>query len=518
MCNPIYTIMIQRLLFFLSFLLAVTFMACSSDDPGNNGSSKPTQTSAQNPDPEPATPTESKPTFSFNISSASGQGTTAQPFTGSPGNPLNATLSQTVTYTDAQGKQQTVQPKATIAVTMKTDTIHTADPATLTNHNQSQPTVSTKDGNPKTATIQQKFDIGGQEIIFDVSYEIYSYTDANGKQVELPYVKLGEPELVDVKITKSEQTKVAQSRLAGRKYTLPKGQTRADDSSDISNLQGYTERYKVTASFRQKLQAMNTQEPKEEMMEYSVTYDADAEVKLISTNYEKDYEWWEPWCDLPWRYNYIVRRVRTYSTGEKETDEFVLPTGTNVSPNGSIYQIIEDKDILVGPLHVIYHNENYDINNDDFKHVRTTKTGVSDITLISGKITEDEDTWNERNFNRYRMVFSDEFYNPSSPKENWYDETISRIRSLQIFCNATGHETEWIRLEPTWINFGDWFLYIDGQIIEFPEYRMTCEVDFREENISFNGSPAKVFTNEIKGKYLGKDFYAATVDTVYQIK
>lgn len=116
------------------------------------------------------------------------------------------------------------------------------------------------------------------------------------------------------------------------------------------------------------------------------------------------------------------------------------------------------------------------------------------------------------------MVFSDEFYNPSSPKENWYGGTISRKRSLQIFCNATGHETEWIRLEPTWINLGDWFLYIDGQIIEFPEYRMTCEVDFREENISFNGSPAKVFTNEIKGKYLGKDFYAATVDTVYQIK
>ena len=94
-----------------------------------------------------------------------------------------------------------------------------------------------------------------------------------------------------MKITKSEQTKVAQSRLAGRKYTIPKGQTRADDSSDIGNLQGYTERYKVTASFHQKLQAMNTQEPKEEMMEYSVTYDADAEVKLISTNYEKDYEW-----------------------------------------------------------------------------------------------------------------------------------------------------------------------------------------------------------------------------------
>lgn len=47
---------------------------------------------------------------------------------------------------------------------------------------------------------------------------------------------------------------------------------------------------------------------------------------------------------------------------------------------------------------------------------------------------------------------------------------------------------------------------------------MTFELDVREENISFNGSPAKVFTNEIKGKYLGKDFYAATVDTVYQIK
>ena len=729
----------------LWFLVLTTclLMSCSSDEPENNGGVKPVPT---------PTPSGANATITFSVNSDNGQGTAVQPFTASPRKPLNAILSQTVTYTDAQGQKQTVEPKATIAATVKTDTIHAADFAALTKLTQPQPKTDTKAGNPKTATRQQLFNIGGQEITFDLSHEIYSYTNGSSQDVELPYLELkspkfgsatpnetsntrsvqgfgsmpvvsvtairltpigpltrsttvrdttqyevtvsftidavthhtasdavqplsadfhyvavvenvteipnastslicdvehpyregatnkqspftftakqdlhiewptesrctyiaaedltarvitqnpraainvtfkadtifteenkeslsvvsateptfttyedqpkltsatqtftiggqtvtvvwkyedygsvmvedstvampylqvGAPEVVELTVTETAQSQKARSRLAGKTYTMQKGQTRANGDSDINNLQNGAFHYEVTARFRQQLKGMNTQEPFEEFVEYVVKYIAVVGAKLINTTYEKDYEWLEPWCDLGWRYNYIVRRVRTYSTGEKETDEFRLPVGTRVSPGGSMYQVIEDKDIQIGPLHVVYHNENYDINNDDFKHVRTTKTGVSDITLISGKITEDEDTWNERNFNHYRMVFSDEFYNPSSPKENWYGEAISRKRSLQIICNAAGYETEWIRLDPIWINFGDWFLYLDGQIIEFPEYRMTYDFDVKVEDINFNGAPAKVFTNEIKGKYLGKDFYAATVDTVYQIK
>jgi hypothetical protein len=728
------------------FLVLTTclLISCSSDDPENNGGVKPVPT---------PTPSGTNATITFSVSSDNGQGTAVQPFTASPRKPLNATLSQTVTYTDAQGQKQTVEPKATIAATVKTDTIHAADFAALTKLTQPQPKTDTKAGNPKTATRQQLFNIGGQEITFDLSHEIYSYTNGSSQDVELPYLELKSPkfgsatpnetsntravqgfgsmpvvsvtairltpigpltrsttvrdttqyevtvsftidavthhtasdavqplsadfhyvavvenvtevpdaktslsymlsdlkgssdakspfgftpseplmlewtaesrcsymaasdlsthvisrqpkasvsisvasdtihyagykdsvtvvttvpptvftdgqepqrtvstqtyhiasqtitlswtqedygsitvedstvampylqleapELVEVAIQETEQASRARSRMAGRSYTLSKGQTRADESSDISSMQGSVAFYEVTARFRQSLKGVNTPNEVAETVEYIVKYIAAVEAKLISTTYEKDYEWLEPWCDLSWRYNYIVRRIRTYSTGEKETDEFRLPVGARVGLGGAAYQYLfsESKECQIGSLHAIYHNNYYDdIDNDDFRFVATTKTGVSDITLISGKITEEEDAWNERNFSHYQMVLGDEFYNPSSPKENWYSRGIIRSRSLQIFCNEPGYETEWIRLEVSWINFADCFLYLDGQIIEFPEYRMTYNFDFREENISFNGSPAKVFTNEIKGKYLGKDFYAATVDTVYQIK
>ena len=732
----------------LWFLVLTTclLMSCSSDDPENNGGVKPVPT---------PTPSGANATITFSVSSDNGQGTAVQPFTASPGKPLNATLSQTVTYTDAQGQKQTVEPKATIAATVKTDTIHAADFAALTKLTQPQPKTVTKAGNPKTATQQQLFNIGGQEITFDLSHEIYSYTNGSSQDIELPYLELkspkfgsatpneisntravqgfgsmpvvsvtairltpigpltrsttvrdttqyevtvsftidavthhtasdavhplsadfhyvavvenvteipnastslichiehpylegatnkqspftftakedlylewttesrctyiaaedlttlvitlnpraaitvtakadtiytednkeslsvvsateptvttdedqpkltsatqtftiggqtvtvawkyedygsvvvedstvampylqvGDPEVVEVTVTETAQSRKAWSRLAGKTYTMQKGQTRADDDSDINNLQEGVSYYEVTTRFRQQLKGMNTQEPFEESVEYVIKYIAAVGVKLISTTYEKDYQWFEPWCDLGWRYNYIVRRVRAYSNGEKVTDEFEIPCGTCVSVNGSIYKSLFRgiKEIQIGPLYVIFHDENFDENNDDFRYVGTTKTGVSDIKLISWRIAEDEDTWNNRDFSHYYMVFSsDELYNPLAPKENWYTGNISRHRSYQAYCNASGYEEEWIRLEVPWINFGDWFLYLDGQIIEFSEYRMTYEFDFREENISFNGSPAKVFTNEIKGKFLGKDFYAATVDTVYQIK
>jgi hypothetical protein len=54
-------------------------------------------------------------------------------------------------------------------------------------------------------------------------------------------------------------------------------------------------------------------------------------------------------------------------------------------------------------------------------------------------------------------------------------------------------------------------------MITFEEYRPTYEFNLKEEDTTMpDGAPAKVFTNEVKAKYLGRDFYAATVDTVYQ--
>lgn len=722
----------------LWFLVLTTclLISCSSDDPENNGGVKPVPT---------PTPSGANATITFSVSSDNGQGTAVQPFTASPGKPLNATLSQTVTYTDAQGQKQTVEPKATIAATVKTDTIHAANFAALTKLTQPQPKTDTKAGNPKTATRQQLFNIGGQEITFDLSHEIYSYTNGSSQDVELPYLELkspkfgsatpneisntravqgfgsmpvvsvtairltpigpltrsttvrdttqyevtvsftidavthhtasdavhplsadfhyvavvenvteipnastslicdiehpylegatnkqspftftakqdlhiewpaesrctyiaaedltaraitqnpraainvtfkadtiftednkeslsvvsateptfttyedqpkltsatqtftiggqtvtvvwkyedygsvvvedstvampylqvGAPEVVELTVTETAQSQKARSRLAGKTYTMQKGQTRADGDSDINNMQDGVFHYEVTARFRQQLKGMNTQEPFEESVEYVVKYIAVVGAKLINTTYEKDYEWFEPWCDLPWRYNYIVRRIRTYSTGEQETDEFRLPTGAVAI----VWSIVDNVPECSPPF--TYHNKNYDEKNDDFRFVVTAKTGIPDINLLSWKISE-EDNWNNRDYSQYTMLHSDEKFNFILPEENWYFQGILFGRVMEVSCNIPGQERKNVKYDKAVLNFIDYFLYLDEQIIDFSEYRMTYDSDVKVEDINFNGSPAKVFTNEIKGKYLGKDFYAATVDTVYQIK
>jgi hypothetical protein len=437
--------------------------------------------------------------LSYQLNVLSGTTSTASPFSVTLGEEFSLEWVQNSQYTyfsatELTGKTVGEKPKATIKIMVPKDTLWANSVEDLEKVTEAAPVETTSGENPMKHTTKQSFDIGGKTINVDWSYEAYAKATINGKEVELPYLELGKVEVANV-----TKTEINAEQVSGKAAKA----------------------YEVKVTLRQSLNGKNTPNEVAETVEYIVKYIAAVEAKLISTTYEKDYEWLEPWCDLSWRYNYIVRRIRTYSTGEKETDEFRLPVGARVGLGGAAYQYLfsESKECQIGSLHAIYHNNYYDdIDNDDFRFVATTKTGVSDITLISGKITEEEDAWNERNFSHYQMVLGDEFYNPSSPKENWYSRGIIRSRSLQIFCNEPGYETEWIRLEVSWINFADCFLYLDGQIIEFPEYRMTYNFDFREENISFNGSPAKVFTNEIKGKYLGKDFYAATVDTVYQIK
>ena len=727
----------------LAILLALLLTACSSgsDDP-------------EVPTPTPVTPTPTA-SLTFSVTANDGMGTAAQPFTATPGQSLNATLSQTVTYTDDSGQQQTVSPKATIAATVETDTIRAADLAALTKLTEQNPKTSTEGSNPKTATRQQTFDIGGQQITFDLSHEIYSYTTASGQQTELPYVELKAPkygaatpdtvsstrsaqgfgqmpvasvtairltplgsqtrsttvrdttiydvavsftidaathntasdatqtlsadihytalvenvtevpcastslsyeltarkgtsdaqspfgftsaeplvlewtedaycsyiaasdlsthavslqpkasvtvsvasdtihyagykdsvcvativppvvftegqqpqqtvgtqtfriasqtvtvswsyddygsilvedstvampylqveapELVEVTLAETAQARQAMSRLTGRTYTIAEGQTRADASSDVSNFQGGVALYEVTARFRQSLKGVNTPSEVAETVEYIVKYIAAVEAKLISTTYEKDYEWTAAHDNMPWLSYYKVHRTRTYSTGEKEVDTFVHRYGYMVSLERLMYAWGKggygDSEFTLwnDGQKVVYHKENY--SYDDFTLICSYKTGSPDLNL-HGETGKDLNQWEKRgDLSSYESdIFGHEGkplqYNPENPIESWYDRGIYRVKLVRLFY-ADGL---WLRGYEIVIEFYDRILYLDGQLFEFSEYRPTYDFDFREENTTLSdGTPAKVFTHECKAKYLGKDFYVALVDTVYQL-
>ena len=110
-------------------------------------------------------------------------------------------------------------------------------------------------------------------------------------------------------------------------------------------------------------------------------------------------------------------------------------------------------------------------------------------------------------------------YNPDNPIENWYVSRTQRHRHIYLYYNFNQYEYQGY-VRNYLISFGwyDRFLYLDGQLFDFSDYKMTCDFDFREESTTLSdGTPAKVFTHDCTGHYLGRDFYIATVDTVYQL-
>ena len=146
---------------------------------------------------------------------------------------------------------------------------------------------------------------------------------------------------------------------------------------------------------------------------------------------------------------------------------------------------------------------------------------VPDLSLLNGVVTRDENRWTDRgdlsNYTSPIYKYQDKplQYNPQNPIEGWYSEKIQYYRCVDLLYN----QRPFVRSYDIYIGFYDSILYLDNQLFDFSDYRMTYDFDFREQSTALpDGTPAKVFTHECKAKYLGKDFYVATVDTVYQIK
>ena len=423
-------------------------------------------------------------------------------------------------------KVVTREPKAKVTLTLEQDTIYAEDVKTVTT---AESQLSTSGSNPAVTTGKQVFDIGGQKLTIDYSYEAYPNVTVEGTEVPVPYLMLEAPEVVEVTAVEIVQANAVKRRLAGKEYTIPEGQTRADPSSDISNFQGDTVYYEVTARICQSLKGVNTPETVSETVEYIVKYTAAVEVKLISTIYEKGYKWVEAHDNLPWMSYYQVYRTRTYSTGETETDTFTYPYGHMAAATASAYGRFvagtSDQDYeyrFDDGTCFLYHKGIPDSQNDNFIKIFYYKTGVYDL----GKIIADgfdtvTDTWNSRgdlsDYTSPIYGYQEKplHYNPENPIEGWYSNRISMIESGIIIYPSHGT----LKQYDAEALFYDCILYLDNQLIDFSDYRMTYNFDFREENTTLtDGTPAKVFTRECKAKYLGKDFYGAAIDTVYQLK
>ena len=119
--------------------------------------------------------------------------------------PLQMSIIQSSSYNDPDGTVYECEPKAEIVLRASVDTVFVKDIRSLINVSDDADVKTSKEGeNPVKHLTKQSFDIGGQTVEFDLSYEVYTYVNSQKQNIEMPYIKLnnadfGSAEPIDVK-------------------------------------------------------------------------------------------------------------------------------------------------------------------------------------------------------------------------------------------------------------------------------------------------------------------------------
>jgi len=177
------------------------------------------------------------------------------------GDTLNVVVCQKSSYTDPDGTVFTCEPKATIGLFATMDTIYAKDIEALLKINENAEVTTSQSGtNPVLYTTNQKFVIGGQEVVFDLGHEVYSHVNSLSDVIEMPYVKVNKANFGRGNVSESGDTRNASPSVTLRALSL----TRA--SVTDSTL------FEVSAKFNLELESVNTKSADKETLEFDVTY------------------------------------------------------------------------------------------------------------------------------------------------------------------------------------------------------------------------------------------------------
>lgn len=178
------------------------------------------------------------------------------------GDTLSMTISQKSSYTDPDGTVFTCEPKATIELFATVDTIYAKDIETLLKINENADVTTAQSGtNPVLYTINQKFMIGEQEVVFDLGHEVYSHVNSLSSVIEMPYVKVNEAKLGSGHVSESgDGTRNSSPYVTLRALSL----TRASITDSTM--------FEVSAKFNLELESVNTKSENKETLEFNVNY------------------------------------------------------------------------------------------------------------------------------------------------------------------------------------------------------------------------------------------------------
>ena len=232
-------------------LLGSMLVACSGEE-----------TNPQVPEPEPEQPTQTETTgeVSFSI----GNGTTGAPNVVSGAGTTDMTISQRSTYHDPDGTTFTCEPKASVKVSAAQDTLCAKDLKALLGMTQrSGAPGKTTTGSVTTTQSVQTFDVGGQEITFDLAYETYTHVNSQDKTIEMPYVKVNAAQYGAADT--EEQTRSGGGMAVTAIRLTPIGDQTRGTLTDSAV-------YRVSVSFTVGLESVHTKSAQAETLSVEVEY------------------------------------------------------------------------------------------------------------------------------------------------------------------------------------------------------------------------------------------------------
>lgn len=292
---------------------------------------------------------------------------------------------------------------------------------------------------------------------------------------ELPYLKVGEPRLVSIETVEPESRVVI------------------------------TSTYTLKATFEVDLTPTNIDLPTETLT-FEVTYkgSVDKEVgELVSTTYRKDLIYHEPVGNLIARTSCVVYRDRKYSDGSVQTDSIYGGPWMMLECSADIPQMSSEEIFVYGNVETDY--------NDAGIYIRSASVEVPDLEHIT--IVEKMYGMNTSVPGDYSTYFAEvdrSAYNSANPVEGWYytrvvNDCEIRIKYINGDCNE---ELFRCSIEASYY---DRFLYVDGKLIDFAEFRPSWDDGvFTTSDVS----GGKVYTLECKGSYAGQEVHLKTSVTV----
>lgn len=449
--------------------------------------------------------------LSHTIQATGGTASTSSPFVANPGETMGLLFKQTSTYTDAYGNQLSCEPEARISLSTETDTLYVQTKEDLEGVPASQNFVFNPSGeNPLLYSATQRFELGTQHLQLEMSYEIYTATDVENNEIEMPYLK--------------------------QNATIPSAATVSELSTATGEMADTTF-YEVRVPIKLETVYVGTADENVQTTEIVASYIGaivtwKEEPELVKVEYRTGYVWEEAHDNLPLLYYAKVYRDRYYSNGEVFTDEFVdnghpadviASTSTMLSSSQQNYplegiavyenngltdsivykagEVFENDSIRIVHCSATISGHPKDSKTKQFEGDRNNPIGEWDSYLVSKLY--------DSSLNIGSDIPSQNSYPTSARETGWYFQNVTYGRYLYIYLP---NDIRAIFIFDLNVNQYDQYLVIDGKRIEFTQYYPECEHKFSTEDIP----DGMKFIHECIVKFMGRNFYSSNVMEVTQ--